>query len=263
MKIKRIHLKSLKNTRDLSGIKTADNKRIREKLLIRSGNLSKASPEDLKILTDGFGLKTIVDLRTDAEINEAPDPVIPGVEYVRIPLLDSSFLGIARDEYSMKAWLNIFSDNGAQPEEIFSQMYQRLVFSERVKPLIAQFFSVLENSSGAVLWHCSAGKDRVGVMCVLLLSALGLQRDDIIADYMATAQFSLPQIIKLRLLGPFKVQDRRIMRCINVLFGVREEYITEIFERIDNEFGGTENFLCESFGLDSGRIDGLREKFLY
>ena len=88
MKIKRIKLQKLKNTRELGGYPTSDGRTVKNNMLIRSGHLANASDDDIKTLTEKYGLRTVVDLRIDNEINEKPDNLTDEINYIRIPLLD-------------------------------------------------------------------------------------------------------------------------------------------------------------------------------
>lgn len=263
MNSKRIKLDTLKNTRDLGGIETTDGHFIRPHKLIRSGQLSDVSEKDYNLLINDYDVKTVIDLRTEAEIQESPDNIPEGIAYFRLPLLDSSFLGIARDEFSMKCWLNVFKDSDEKPEEVFSDMYQKLVFGDRSKKYIRDLFDILlTQEDGSVLWHCSAGKDRVGITTLLILSALNVSREVIIEDYMATEKFLKNEIIKGKILGPLVLKKKSLMDCFQVLLGVREEYIDRIYARIDKEYGNTANFLLEQFGLTTNKINKLRNKYL-
>ncbi|MBR3975249.1 MAG: tyrosine-protein phosphatase [Clostridia bacterium] len=263
MEIKRIKLKTLKNTRDLGGFVGADNRKIKPKRLIRSGQLGKASDEDIKILTDTYNLKTIVDLRMDAEVKEVPDKKPAGVEYIRFPLLDNSFLGIARDEYSLQSWLKVFENSSASPEELFGEMYVKILMSDKVVSMVGEFFDLLINQTeGSVLWHCSAGKDRVGVVTALVLSALGVDRETIIEDYLMTDYFSRSANLKAHIFLPLKIKNAKVRKCIYVLLGVKREYMENIFSIIDRDYGSTEKFLSERFGIDEAKINELRKNYL-
>lgn len=263
MELKRIKLDTLKNTRDLGGIKTADGHSIRSHMLIRSGQLAGVTEKDFSILKNEYGLKTVIDLRTDAEMLESPDELPEGIGYISLPLLDNSFLGIARDEFSMKSWLNVFRDSDAEPEEIFSDMYQKLVFGERSEKFVRQFFDILlKSEGGSVLWHCSAGKDRVGIMTMLLLGALGADRETITKDYLATEKFLAADIIRGKILAPFVLHNRKLLKCFNVLLGVKREYPDRIFDRIEKEYGSMKKFLSEHFGITEEEIIILRKKYL-
>jgi len=265
MEVKRIEeLEQLTNTRDLGGFSGAEGKKIQPRRLIRSGELKKASENDIKTLTGKYGVNTVVDLRIDAEREQNPDPDIPGIKTVVLPVLDSSFFGIARDENSMDAWLKLFDNTQVDPVEVFKEMYRKLAFSDYVKPYYRLFFdTLLENKSGAVLWHCSAGKDRAGVASVLTMMALGVGRDDIMADYMMTGVFTKKELRKIRILMPVFVRKKRVRSCIKILLGVEEVYIRQLFDIIDEKYGSDENYLKEFIGLKDEEINELRSLYLY
>lgn len=263
MKIRRIKLQKLKNTRDLGGFVACDGRRIKPQMLIRSGSLFKATKKDIERLCHHHHLKTIIDLRIDAEINEKPDPVFDGVSYVRVPLLDKAYLGITRDEYSLYSWFNIFSDSSKRPEDVFYEMYEMLVFGERSKKLIPQIFDILlQKDTEAVLWHCSAGKDRVGIVTMLILVALGVDRETIIEDFLATNRFSAAEIIKTRVFAPLVIKDRRQRKCLAILMGVKREYLDRLFNKIDTDFESIEDFFVSQYGISADMLCELKNKFL-
>ena len=260
--IKRIKFEKLKNTRDLGGFVCSDGRKIKSRLLLRSGELGKATKNDINLLRNGYDLRTVIDLRTDAEKHQSPDPAIDGVEYIECPLLDNSFLGIARDEYSIEAWLNLFVDSDRQPVEIFGDMYLRLTFDEYVRPYVKKIFDILANADGAVLWHCSAGKDRVGVTTALILSVLGVPEEVIVRDYLMTGVFTFPEIAEIRFLAGLKYHNKKMNEAVACLMGVRKEYIVPVLEKAKAEYGSVEGMLVELFGIAPETLEAIRKKYL-
>ena len=259
MRIKRIKLKGLKNTRDLGGFPAYEGKTIKYGMLIRSGHLNKAKASDIEVLCKEHNLRTVIDLRIEAEINEKPDKLNNEVNYVHLPLLDKAFLGITRDEYSLRSWFNIFKDRSKRPEDVFYDMYEMLVFGERTKNMISEIFSILLNeSSSAVLWHCSAGKDRVGIVTMLVLLALGVEREVIVEDFLATNRFTASEIIKTRVFAPLVIRDRYQRKCLAVLMGVKREYLDRLFEYIDLNFASVDEMFEKQFGIDKEMLNSLR-----
>ncbi len=263
MKIRRIKLETLKNTRDLGGFRTYDGKKIKQNSLLRSGHLAAASGKDISVLCEKHNVGTVIDLRTDAEIKEKPEILPEKIKYIKIPLLDNSFLGIARDEYSVRAWFNVFNDKDRKPVDVFCEMYDALIFGDRAKEMIPRIFDILlSENNNAVLWHCSAGKDRVGIVTLLVLLALDIERKTIIEDYLATRYFSAKEIILTRVFSPFVLRNARLVKCLAVLMGVKKIYVEKIFERIDTEFNGIEDFFEKQYGITSDEIKRLRNKYL-
>lgn len=263
MKIRRIKTEKIKNARDLGGFPAANGKTIRKNALIRSGHLAMATENDLKLLCEKHNLGTVIDLRTEAEIKEKPEKLPDSIAAFRIPLLDNSFLGIARDEFSIRDWFNVFRDTDRKPVDVFCEMYDALVFGERSGKLIPEFFNVLlENNDTAVLWHCSAGKDRVGVTTMLVLLALGVDRELIYKDYIATRYFTAKDIILMRVFSPFVLRNIRLVKCLSILMGVKKVYLEKIFQRIDNEYENVEDFFEKQYGITQEMLNELREKYL-
>ena len=262
MKIKRIKLDKPKNTREFGGYPTVDGRFVRHNMLIRSGQLSKATDKDIKVLKEKYKLKTVIDLRIDAEIAEKPDNLSKDINYIRIPLLDKAYLGITRDEYSLQSWFNLFKDEARRPEDIFFDMYEMLVFGERSKTLIPEIFSIFSGDNEAVLWHCSAGKDRVGIVSMLILLALGVEENVIIEDFLATNRFSAGEIIKTRVFAPLVIKSRWQRKCLAILMGVKREYIVRLLTRIKNDYTDIFDFFLNVYSIDKETILMLREKYL-
>ncbi len=262
MKIKRIKLEKPKNTREFGGYPTVDGRVVRHNMLIRSGQLSKATDNDIKTLTEKYNLKTVIDLRIDAEIKEKPDNLTPDINYVRVPLLDKTYLGITRDEYSIKSWFYLFEDESRRPEDIFFDMYEMLVFGERSKVLIPEIFSIFSGDNEAVLWHCSAGKDRVGIVSMLILLALGVEEEVIVEDFLATNRLSSYEIIKTRLFAPLVIKSRWQRKCLAILMCVKREYMDRLLSRIHNDYSDIFEFFEKVYSIDKKTILNLREKYL-
>ena len=178
----RITMQSLSNTRDLGAIATKDGRHILPRKLIRSGNLYHASMADQHVLQEDCKLKTVIDLRDQLERNERPDIVVKGVEYYHIPMIDEetisdspkSVLGILQTNDMLKKVLEYDGDI----ESLIEQQYENFVKDQYSVKQCARFMDVLlHHENGAALWHCSFGKDRVGVVTALLLCALGVHSD--------------------------------------------------------------------------------------
>lgn len=263
MEVKNIRLEKLNNTRDLGGFPSSYGGVISSRRLIRSGELSKATHADIHKLTCDYGVHTVVDLRMEAEREQAPPPELPGVKSVWLPILDGSFFGIARDEDSVDAWMRLFEDPAKDPVAVFQEMYRKLMFSDYVKPYYRTFFDILlHNESGAVLWHCSAGKDRAGMATFLIMMALGVSREDMIKDYLMTDVFTKKDLRKLNFMIRFFVHDDRKRECYRTLLGVKEAYVRPLFDIIDRDYGGENGYLQTFIGLTSQEIDHLKKLYL-
>jgi len=163
----------------------------------------------------------------------------------------------------MKMLVQKMSSSETAAEEYMDGLYRDLVMEPFSRQQYRHFFEILlSHEEGALLWHCSAGKDRVGVGTALLLSALGVPRETIVRDYMMVNEFTGDVVeghlekLKERLHNP------QLINCLRELMQVKESYIYSVFAAIDENFGGMENFLKTEMGLDGGRLELLRDKYL-
>jgi protein-tyrosine phosphatase len=174
--------------------------------LLRADNLQSLSDRDVRRLVDEHALETVIDLRTDVEVErEGPGPM-SGEGAVRIELRslypDSGGL-IDLDESPIKPWDAQHADESPdEPPVVRAYMsYLRL----RPDSLVAAVRAIA-SAQGAVLVHCAAGKDRTGVAVALALDAAGVERDFIVADYLATAE-RIDEIVARLITSPLYRDD--------------------------------------------------------
>lgn len=256
----RISLQSLPNTRDLGALETKDGRHILPRRLFRSGELYHASLADRQLLAEEYHLKTVIDFRSVTERKEKPDAILKGVEYYHIPILDEETVGISRDQGTTKSLLS-FEGNA---EQLMENMYAGLIRDRYSVRQYARFIDVLlHQEEGGVLWHCSAGKDRVGVGTALLLSALGVPRDTIREDFMRTNTYLDGELeYMLRYMESKKLDSIQNVENMTAFFKVKESYLNKVFETIHEEYGSTERFLRRGLYLTPKTLEDLREKYL-
>ena len=265
--IVRIPLEGLYNTRDLGGYETADGRRICPHRLLRSGQLSGMTQRDERVLVEEYDLKTVVDFRTEQEKKESPDPVPRGVEYLEIPVLDELAVGITRDRESERRMLRILKsrlDGGVDAAAEYMQgMYRSMVKEENCRRQYRRFFEVLlKQEEGAVLWHCSAGKDRVGVGTAYVLWALGVPEETIYADYRKvndlTEEVVENELSRIR----DRIPDERLLDCLRSLMQVKDAYLKSVQDEIRKDYGSMDVFLERELGLDDSARRRLKELYL-
>ena len=264
----RIEFEGISNARDLGGLIGADGKRVKLGRIIRSDNLSSATENDLKKLQD-YGLKGIIDFRTEDEIKGAPDKAICGTTWMKNPILKSLTTGITREKPKKKfsslaeILLGFSCELGRGGKEWLASLYIPLVSDPFCLNGYRCFLDALrENKEGAILYHCSAGKDRVGIGTLIFLSALGVSRQDIIVDYLLTNESYAAVINEAKELGKKEGVAQEIIDTIEPLSGVDISYINTALDVIDNTHGGIDAFLKNQLGLDEAYINDLRENYL-
>ncbi len=275
-----IELEGLSNTRDLGGMKTQDGRAIRRKMLIRSGALANATEHDAAALIDEYRLAKVIDLRTEEERLKSPDPedLFEGVEFLDIPILNTQALGITR-EGGVKGLLKAMKAIDSDPAGLMIEIYPSMLLDETSACGYARFFDELLKGEpsvggdsvegddagarpGSVLWHCSAGKDRAGLAAVLLLHVLGVSRELIVADYLATnknmesrTQEILDSLSSYGLAG-------KLDEGVRVLNSADERFLQAALSAVEERYGSLDAYLSEALGITPEKAEALRTRFL-
>lgn len=268
MEISRIAFEQLINTRDLGQFTTTDGKKIRPRHLLRSGNLHALSLEDRAILQNDYQLKTVIDFRTETEREHEPDTKMNGVTYHWIPILDEATMGITREEEGSARGLEQLKaqllDKSFDAKQYMIETYRQLVRSSYSRGQYRRFFDTLLSAptDGAILWHCSAGKDRVGIATYLLLCALGVSPETASEDYLATNTFYSDALNAMIAHLTEQTGSKDIIPKIDALFSVSGEYLEAVLREIETKFGGMDAFLEREMGLDAEKREALCRTFL-
>lgn len=264
----RISLEGLLNTRDLGGCPAAGGLRVRSGRLLRSGMLARAKGRDIEILKAEYGLRTVVDFRTPTEASQMPDPAIEGVRYVSAPLLDEENLGVTREakvDFTDYVGQMLFyvKTAGTDIGAYFEKTYPAIATGEGAMRQLRRFFDVLlEQEEGAVLYHCTAGKDRVGTATALLLSALGVPRELIVEDFLFTNACLREETEGMMRAAAARTEDEAAVHALAMLNSVRASYLEAVFAAIEARFGSVEAYLSDCMGLTDERLAKLRSMYL-
>lgn len=186
--------KNVLNLRDLGGFPLSDGEgKTPRGLYLRSGKLSALTLEECNKLCQKYHIACVIDLRTPIEAQEFPDPLPDGVEYEQISLLKDSAVGITHETGSDA--MTIIRNLRKQPEKLkemvpdFASMYEQIVTDGYSRGQLDQAVALLRKNAAegkCTLFHCTAGKDRTGIVSMALLKSYGVSDEDIILDYMRT-----------------------------------------------------------------------------
>ena len=263
MKIQRLKLKKLNNTRDLGGIPAEGGRAIRAGKLFRSGRLSRL-PKRTKAALEGLGIRTVVDLRTDTERCEHPDTLLEGAEYIALPLLCAPTGGITAERSSrlfVKAESRRIKEQFGTADNYMIHTYRGIVFDEKPQESLRRFLRLAVVRDG-LLWHCTGGKDRAGICAMLLEALLGVKEEDILQDYLASRRFCRKKFFINRLgvlIAPITLKFKK------VLFGlmrIKREYMEGVISEMKARYGGIVGYCSKVLGITETDITVLREKYL-
>lgn len=264
-----INMEGVCNARELGGYEMEDGRVIRRGLLLRTGGLATATDADIKRLEDVYNVAHIFDFRTKTEVMKAPDRGVRNADNINLPSNDPEKEG----EWRASALAQVAHNNdmellltAAQTEETkntLNNMYPSLILSEYTQLQFATFLNyAARTENGAILWHCSQGKDRTGWGAAFLLSALGASRELLIEDFDVSNIFYQEQVEelveKLRQLGG-KEDDFEVIRGF---IGVSKKNFIDTLDLIDREFGSMDDYLVNQLCLSKEEQLRMREIFL-
>lgn len=259
-----IGLHGARNTRDLGGLTTTDGRVIASGRLIRSGELHKATDEDIELLRDGHDLQRVVDFRTAAERKGAADPQarMQDVTFIDLPVFSEAAIGITHEGgiAGDLAALKRFSGNA---HETIRDLYVTCLLGEDGKRAYREFFeTLLTAEDGATLWHCTEGKDRAGLASVLVEYALGVPMPHIRADYLATNLFvrDAAEEILDALAGHGLLEH--IDLDVDSIFYADMDYLDAALEAVEQECGDMGAYLAAVLGVGESERERLRELYL-
>jgi protein-tyrosine phosphatase len=249
------------NLRDLGGYVTSDGLVVREKLLYRSNQLSRISPDDLKKIAD-LGLKNDYDLRTALEREPAPDELPPGVNNVWVNVLaDSDQSGPAQIMKLLQnpKEANVVLGNG-KAEALFEKSYRDFVSLPSARKEFGRLFVDLGKQGNLpALFHCTTGKDRTGWAAAALLSLLGVSEDVIFQDYLRSNDYILPAYQKMIDAFTAPGGDPAITTAI---LGVQAKYLKASFDEMKSKYGTIEDYFSAALKIDAAGQKALRDRFL-
>lgn len=262
-KSRRLCLTGAPNTRDLGGLKTADGRTIRSGRLLRSGALGQLTKQDISLL-QSIPLRKVVDFRTEQEISEKPDLPIPGAETIHCPILPQ-LTGVTRElgQDGIPAYFRMALDIGMEAVTWMAGLYLPLVESEYSQTHYREFFRILMNhKEGALLYHCTIGKDRVGVGTMLLLSALGVNRQTIMEDYLLTTPYTEANRRAVCQEAREYTDDPAAQFALEAFESARESYLNAAYQSIENHYGSVERYLTEVLAVGTEERELLRSLYL-
>ena len=179
--------------------------------------------------------------------------------------MDDLTAGISREEESDKTAVAMLLLRPKEALEYMCNMYRAFALTDFGVSQYAKFIRILEQPhDGAVLWHCTAGKDRAGIGAVLIEEILGIDREDILEDYHLTNLYLEKEIRFLS--DMIKKQEKTSSpladESLKYLFGADEQYLRSFYAAVDQKYGSMQNFLEKGLGVTAARQAAMQEMYL-
>lgn len=246
------------NFRDLGGYPTTDGHTTKWQKIIRTGSLARLDAQDLQTLT-AIPVTIDVDLRAPDEVTKDPDQVPTSATYYHLPVFAADETDASHSDEEIAAQMQQ-AGNGYRH---MLDVYQRMATIDSAKHAYQQLFHLLlNNRKGALLFHCTAGKDRTGMASYLILSALGVKEDVIMEDYLltnkVTQDFRNQWLQEMRNNGA----SEELVTNRAALASVAPDYLNTAISNIKENYGNVNNYLTQHLEINASDIKKLRELYL-
>lgn len=261
----------IENARDMGLLVMQDGQTVRTGMLLRSGNLSKATDGDVAVLKGTYRLTDVFDFRFEAEANAAPDRIIDGVSYTHLSTLPNAFIqGFSSsradttkmDTRDMAAVLMKYASD-PKAQAMARQLYPAIVTDTMAQHYYDEFLRGVLRAEGGVLWHCSQGKDRAGWASAFLLAALGSSRETIVEDFDLSNQSYAPAIEAMLSMSPkLGGLSSEAETFIRAMVGVSRENFETTLDLIDQRYGSLSQYIENQLGFSKEEQQQLRKKYL-
>ncbi|MFC4140224.1 MULTISPECIES: tyrosine-protein phosphatase [unclassified Microbacterium] len=225
-----LQIPGVANIRDVGGI-AVGTARVREGVLFRSGNLAHLTPEGDGMLRSR--VRRVIDLRDDSEVSAEPS-ALRDVPTTRVPLFIGSVASFFTEDVSLAG------------------MYRHLV-DDATPRLIAAIRVIAAGEPTLV--HCTVGKDRTGVTVALALSAIGADREEVVADYALTAS-QLPEARTRAVVQYLRARHPDARNAIDLATASPAPVMRELLAGIEGRYGSVAGYL-RAGGLTDAELEGL------
>lgn len=226
--MRRMILDATYNTRDIGGYPLNGGGETAYGRFIRSDVPFKLSEKDMQKIKN-FGIEAVIDLRTEEEAKRRISSLynVKGIKYCNFSLIGRNSIP-------------------KNPEDVAPSYFNMISTGEAVKSVFKQIF----DCEKAVLFNCTAGKDRTGVISALLLLLAGARKEDIVADYMLSYSYLYDVIKKYENDNP---------DAAAYIVEPQPKYILGFLERFNDSFGTAENYFSV-MGFGEDKVKALKNR---
>jgi len=253
-----IHLKKVTNFRTVGNIKNTEGRTLKEGRFYRSAHLHKLKKRSFDRF-DELGIREIIDLRNSKEIAQKPDQIPAENTYKKYSAFEDE-----GDQLSQAKKLVLKGKvNASDADKRMIDFYREYV-TENPKTIKTIITEVLE-SKDPVLYHCTAGKDRTGIITALILTILKFDKETIYNDYLLSNNYRKDLVQKrLRLANTLHfLYPKMDLHVLEKLSWVEKRYLDAAFEEINKKYGSADAYIQQVLGISDTKRNEYIHKFTY
>lgn len=247
---RRIELESCSNFRDLGGYRTKDNKHVTMyHHIYRSDAIAHLTASDHKVLREKLKIAYVVDLRGEEECAREPY-TLSGAKVMHIPMVADKIRALLKT-------LKVLD----KPTVLKLMHDVSCTILEEQADQIRRFFDLLidEVKGTPLVFHCSAGKDRTGMVASLLLAALDVPQETIVEDYLLTNQYyTLPERTTPCVIEGCTITPDALVELVQANQSVHENALNSV----EKKYGSLTAYMEKRLGLTPERLRLLRSYYV-
>lgn len=253
-----VTVKGINNFRNVAGITNSQGKTLKDSLIYRSADLSALKPKRFSAFTN-LGIKTVIDLRTDAEVAQKPDVIPPGVQYLRLAAFEDK-----GDQLNQARTLVLKGKVNSTDANNRMLAFYRGYVTEKPDVIKTIIHQVLD-SDAPVLYHCTAGKDRTGIITALVLKVLRFDDSVIFNEYLTSNNQRKNLINKrLRKTNNFHfIFPKMDIGVLEKLSWIETAYLQAAFDEIESKYGSVDNYIHTVLGISEAKRQVYIDRFTY
>lgn len=247
------------NFRELGGYRTQDGHQIKYHKILRSGNLANLSDADLDYLTN-YGVIKSIDFRSPQEVKDAPDRLTTNMSYHFDPVFRIDETESTRDQDSF--YKKLSQTPGIGHRQMLSA-YHNLITDTHPQKAYHQFFELLltnTQDNQAVLFHCTAGKDRTGIGAYLFLRALGVDQQTAEQDYLLTNTVIKDEVAQM--IADLPSDNPNLVDSVFSFQSVKMDYLAQAQSEIRELAGDIDHYLETVLDLSTNDLADLKKIYL-
>lgn len=255
---KTITVKKVYNFRAVGNMKNIEGRTLKQDFFYRSGQLSKLKKGSFAQI-ENLGIKEVIDLRNSKEIAQKPDHLPKEIMYKNYSAFEDE--GDQLDQ--AKKLVLKGKVNGADADQRMIDFYREYVTENPV--IIKKIITETLESKNPVLYHCTAGKDRTGIVTALILTILRFDKETIYNEYLLSNNYRKDLVQKrLRLANNLHfLYPKMDIQVLEKLSWVEKRYLDAAFGEINKKYGSTDAYIQQALEISETKRREYIEKFTY
>lgn len=253
-----IKIKKVNNFRTIGNIKNSEGKTLKEGKFYRSGNLYQLKNSSFNELGK-LGIKEVIDLRNAKEIGNKPDNLPENISYKKYSAFEDK-----GDQLSQAKKLVLKGKVTASDADKKMLDFYREYVTENPE-IIKKIITEILESDQPILYHCTAGKDRTGIVTALILSVLKFDKETIYNDYLLSNNYRKNLVQKrLNLANNLHFfYPKMDLKVLEKLSWIESDYLDAAFDEINKKYGSIDIYIQQVLGISENKREQYIQKFTY